>query len=92
MSDTGTTTKGGPLAKWSAMRCAEPEFWRFLGATFEADVVDAGQARELVVSVCECQSRRDLDNVPSANEAFHRLIRGPYTKWLISRGLHGVSA
>jgi len=37
--------------------------------------------------MCEIDSRAELDHNPVAAEKFHSLIRGPYQKHLIARGL-----
>ena len=37
--------------------------------------------------ICEIESRAELDHDPMAAEKFHKLIRGPYQKHLIARGI-----
>lgn len=37
--------------------------------------------------ICEINSRAQLDHDPVAAEKFHKLIRGPYQKHLIARGI-----
>ncbi len=37
--------------------------------------------------ICEIYSRAELDHDPEAAEKFHMLIRGPYQKHLIARGI-----
>ena len=73
--------KGGPLAKLAGMWCNDPEFLKWFEAT------DASDAAEGIRVLCEIESRAELDSNPEAAEKFHRLIRGPYQKHLIARGV-----
>ena len=79
--------KGGQLSHWVALRGEEQEFRDFLSEKFRVNVNTPAQAAECVRHVCEVQSRADLDNDPDAAERFHRLIRGPYSKRQIARGV-----
>lgn len=78
----------GPLCKWLVMRCAEPEFWRWL----EAEVPDghsvesSEEAAQRVRIWLEIGSRREIDNDQVKSAKFHRLIREPYQRWLVRRG------
>lgn len=79
--------KGGPLSKLAGMWCNDPEFWRWL----ETDPLNACHsatgAASIVRDLCEIESRADLDHDAYAAERFNRLIRGPYSKWLIAQGI-----
>lgn len=81
--------KGGPLAILAGKWCQEPEFWKFLNGTFHsADTVTNGrEAAELVRYLCICVSRAELDHSETSAANFHRLIRGPYIKWMAARGV-----
>lgn len=83
------TERKGDLCYWTVMRCAEPTFWEFLGHTFpSADpVTNAAQAADLVKFVCTVESRKEFDTDPQARARFDRLIRHPYQKWALAKGL-----
>ncbi len=73
----------------TVMWCQEPEFWRFLNEEYRFDepVTNTKEAAAAVRYVCAVESRKELDAKPTANERWSRLIRGPYSKWLIARGV-----
>lgn len=83
--------KGGPLAKLAGMWCNDPEFLVWANSVTHAGIFwhleDAEEAAEFIRELCEIQSRAELDSNPAAAEKFHSLIRGPYQKHLIARGL-----
>lgn len=65
--------RGGPLAKFAAQRCQEPEFWRFLNDRFyegEDYVTDAETAKRVICETCQIESRAELDNSPIAAKLF----------------------
>lgn len=76
--------KGGPLAKWVAIRCGEPAFQQWAKAThptqWDAAPGDTptAWAASVVRAVCSIESRAELDNDPAAAERFHTRIRKPY--------------
>jgi len=74
--------KGGPLAKLAGIFCNDAEFHKWKESTY--GYVDAAQC---IYRVCEISSRSELDHNSDAAEKFHKYIRGPYSKWRISRGL-----
>lgn len=43
--------------------------------------------RHCVLVMCDIDKRRVLDHSPVAAEKFHRLIRGPFSKYLMARGI-----
>lgn len=43
--------------------------------------------RHSILVLCEIQSRKELDTNPEAARKFNQLIRGPYQKHLIARGI-----
>lgn len=83
--------KGGALAKLAGMWCQSPEFWIFASTIgvnhLDLVVEDATQAKLFVLTACEIDSRAELDHNDHAAELFHRVIRGPYQKYLIARGV-----
>lgn len=74
---------------WRAVQwCKEPEFWRFLNSTFSCDeVTNEDEASELVKFLCCVNSRKELDTDAESGRQFNQLIRGPYQKHLIARGI-----
>ena len=79
--------KGGALAKLAGMWCADKTFHSWLGIYDVAAGDPEGRAALRLYEECEIQSRRQLDHDPAAAERFHRLIRGPYSRHLIARGI-----
>ncbi len=102
-ASTGAASQQGPNAKkasssarvgdlcWRAVQwCKEPEFqqWISRAVDFAIDMpVGDEYARLCVVKVCGVSSRKELDTNPEAARKFNQLIRGPYQKHLIARGV-----
>jgi hypothetical protein len=78
--------KGGPLSKLAAMWCNQPEFWAWLETDDENAAHSEFGATMCVYALCGIESRAELDHDEIAAEKFHRLIRGPYSKYLQARG------
>ena len=75
---------------WRAVQwCKEPEFWAFLtfDPVIKGMVSDEAGAKHYVQTVCGIESRKELDANPEAARKFNQLIRGPYQKHLIARGV-----
>jgi hypothetical protein len=78
--------KGGERAKWCAIRCQEPEFQSWVVRNFrESAKAGMGLNRKavdlaayIVRSVCEVESRAELDTDKGAAEVFDELIRRPW--------------
>jgi hypothetical protein len=79
--------KGGALAKLAGMWCNDQEFWAWLETDPDNACHSAQGAAACLYSICGIKSRAELDNDHVAAEKFHRLIRGPYQKHLIARGI-----
>ena len=62
------------------MWCNDAEFWEWLGVDGEMG------AAAYIYSMCFIKSRAELDHSVEAAEKFHRLIRGPYSKYMQARG------
>ena len=80
--------KGGPLAKLSGMWATDPEFWGWL--TFENPIEsdwNSEKAAAYIRNVCGVDSRAELDHDEEAAACFHRNVRGPFSKYLIARGI-----
>lgn len=78
--------KGGQLSQWLALRCKEPEFWRFFSQTFDYQFERIGR-HDLCDSAVKIQlkieSKTQIDNDKEAEARFHRMIRLPYQQWLL---------
>lgn len=75
---------------WRAVQwCKEPEFWDFLTRTYMHNAVIEGEddAATAVKSICSVDSRKELDTMPHARDLFNSMIRTPYQKHLIARGV-----
>lgn len=80
--------KGGLLSQWLAVRCGEPEFWKFM----ENELIKLHDGVFFINNETDCDihvkeflqitSKKELDNNQSAADAFHKLIRQPYAKWM----------
>lgn len=72
--------KGGPLAKWAAMRGADPRFQDWLEA----------HSPELVAKrirrICGIVSRAELDSSPAAGEMFKCQIMRPWAEHCRQQG------
>lgn len=83
--------KGGPLSKLAGMWCNDPEFYNWINSTTHEGIMwpthTSKDAADFVRELCEIESRADLDHDAYAAERFNRLIRGPYSKWLMARGI-----
>lgn len=81
--------KLGPLAYWLVLRCNEPEFWRWLQSEFSLvePFTDSHDTAEFIKDVLGIGSRKEIDGNARNEANFHRLIRGPYSRWLTSRGV-----
>ena len=80
----------GDLCWRSVQWCKEPEFWAFLKKTIcnpGSEISNETDARHVVQAVCCVESRKELDTDPEAARKFNQLIRGPYQKHLIARGV-----
>ena len=73
--------KGGPLAKWAAIRATEPRFQEWL------DVHSEEAATKRVKSICGIVSRAELDNDPVAKQLFKRQIMEPWSAYCAQHGM-----
>lgn len=96
-TDIGNPTSGKPREPlgdlcWRAVQwCKEPEFHGWINSVTHGGVMwhvkTHEDAREFVCEMCEVASRKELDTNPEAARKFNQLIRGPYQKHLIARGV-----
>lgn len=75
----------GDLEMKAILWCQSPEFWKFL-THGGCRVRDEAEAKALILSECDIESRRQLDTEP-AKSVFLRKIVGPFYKWNLARGL-----
>lgn len=71
----------GPLCKLAAQWCKESKFWAWCETVWDAKIRDEVSASELVRSVCQIESRKQLDSKP-ASDVFNKEFRLPYTQAL----------
>lgn len=81
--------KIGPLGYWLVLRCNEPEFHRWLEAEVNDDhpVKSAEDAARVVKDFLGVESRKQIDGNPAKERQFHEWVRGPYSRWLLRRGV-----
>lgn len=77
--------KGGELARLAGILCGDPEFQAWLEARnpqlaerAPLGLADADLAAHLVRTICDVESRAELDHNPEAARRFHELIRKPW--------------
>lgn len=73
--------KGGPLAKWAALRATEPRFQEWL------DVHSEEAATRRIRVICGIVSRAELDNNPVAEQIFKRQIMEPWSAYCAQHGM-----
>lgn len=99
-SDIGNPTSGnmgkshiqreplGDLCRRAVMWCKEPEFQEWLSVTHnEGIALTEDVARWFILELCGIQSRKELDTNPEAARKFNQIIRIPFQKRLIARGV-----
>lgn len=72
----------GPLCKWLAIRCTEPEFWQWLNEDLSYTVGSEEQAAHAVRHILGVESRKDVDDNLEVAACFHSYIRRPFQAWL----------
>jgi hypothetical protein len=94
-TDIGNPTSGKPREPlgdlcWRAVQwCKTPEFWDWVAGQCQCHpaAIEEKQAREYILLKCGVDTRKELDTHPEAARKFNQLIRGPYQKHLIARGI-----
>jgi hypothetical protein len=51
-------------------------------STFEYITFDAAEAKIWLITICEIESRKELDTSVYAEFAFHEYVRKPYMAWI----------
>lgn len=81
LPEDGDKPKGGPLAKWAAIRATEARFQEWL------DVHSEEAATKRIKSICGIVSRTELDNDPAAQRCFKRQIMDPWRAYCAQHGI-----
>lgn len=83
--------KGGPLAKLAGRWSNDPVFLEWINSTTHAGIFwharTPDDAADFIRERCEVSSRADLDHNKYAESLFHELIRGPFQKYMIAKGI-----
>lgn len=74
--------KGGALSKNAAMLCKDPQFISYLNNVKPGRAWNEVAARAYVLSVCEIQSRRELDHNQRAAQRYTSFVKGPFLEWV----------
>jgi hypothetical protein len=85
MAEPKPRREQGDLEMKAILWCQSPEFWKFL-TNGGCRVRDEAEAKALILSECDIDSRRQLDSEP-AKSVFLKKIVGPFYKWNLARGL-----
>ena len=83
--------KGGALAKLAGMWCDTVEFRNWINDNTHGGIYwqcnGPLEAKAFVCEMCNVKSRAELDHDQFAAKLFNELIRGPYSKYLMARGI-----
>lgn len=79
--------KGGALSKLAGVWCNDQEFqsWLWEAADYPGEP-NPDLCAAVIRNWCRVESRAELDHDEEAAERFHRLIRGPFSKFMQARG------
>lgn len=77
----------GDLCYRAVQWCNDPEFqeWIRKEARISHAEASAELAKTIVISWCQVKSRKELDEIPSAGQAFREQIVGPWQKYQMAR-------
>lgn len=75
------------LTGLSVRWCLLPDFWQWLETEYGIPVADESTAKDLVCSLCYCQSRKELNDDPVAAANFEEMVKVPYSESRRARGL-----
>lgn len=82
------TTTSRDLCIMACAFCREPAFHAWMRALAEplapnrpAENYGEEAAKAFILSLCEVQSRKELDTDPLAAARFHQLVRAPFVAW-----------
>jgi hypothetical protein len=69
--------------------CRDPLFWRWLEELAAAGgtpgIFDEPKAKDFILTICEIESRNELDTNARAAADFHQLVRAPFVAWKEAR-------
>lgn len=71
------------MALQAVLWCKEPQFWDFINCEYATDdnIQSEMAASEWIKSVCEVESRKEINTNQMANQLFMEDIFFPYTQW-----------
>jgi len=77
----------GDLCYRAVQWCNDPEFqeWIRSEARISHQPASAALAKTIIISWCQVKSRKELDEIPSARQAFCEQIVGPWQKYQLAR-------
>lgn len=73
--------KGGPLSKLAAMMCQSSACRMWMAGEFAYHALDESEARDLMCSICNVESRAQLDHDESAKAIFNEKFRHPWQNY-----------
>jgi hypothetical protein len=69
------------LCQIAGMLPRDPKFRQWLSTAAEVEGLSADEAAEIVRTVCQISSRRELANNAEAARRFNNLLRRPFVAW-----------
>ena len=81
------------LSKWAALRCADPEFWRWIEFDQRVrryarlPINDEKAAAECIRDYCEVASRAEFDTDPAAAQRFKERVMVPWQRHCLTRSI-----
>jgi len=75
----------GPLCREACDYCEMREFQEWIAQIGGNTVSTADCAKEYILSICNIESRKQLDMIPNAADRFIRNIRVPFMRWQRTR-------
>jgi len=69
------------VSQLAGMLPRDPKFREWLSSATQVEQLTADEAAEVIRTVCQIDSRRDLATDRAAAERFHNLLRRPFAEW-----------
>jgi len=69
------------VSQLAGMLPRDPKFREWLSSATQVEQLTADEAAEVIRTVCQIDSRRDLATDKAAAERFHNLLRRPFAEW-----------
>lgn len=87
-----TAQRGGPLSRYAAQLCREPDFLAYLTHRLQRGDIREEAAAAFIRATCNIGSRAELDHDKEAAATFHMEIREPYAAWLDQQRANGTTS